>query len=325
MNSLAALPKDIQIELLSTLDTRTLGHLCQTDSSISQLCKDENLWKLRFLEIVKDDYIPNEIASTWFQKVRLILALFEPQTSLTLFTDDTTSMVDLGYKGTHSWQFQKNFEILGNYVAKEIKISKNCLMRDYNNRNQPMYGVMTRAMNQYLKIQTEKRYRNKNKKYPEINAFANILKSGLTNFDYLYYITINDNISPSFDVSEIPFFDLEPNSSNESLTLVEFHSYDFGRVSLTISGTNVDKMYALLATIINYYQLIKDNGRMWSKHNHEVYVIGNNMWHWLQKRDPNKRPIYTKEDVKHLFSLRPDASKDDNTKYEIIKGPLRRC
>lgn len=57
--SLVELPRDVLVQMLSTLDLESLGKICQSSSQLNQLCDDDILWVVKYQNEFNETFPPN--------------------------------------------------------------------------------------------------------------------------------------------------------------------------------------------------------------------------------------------------------------------------
>ena len=114
--SFEQLPVDLLAEILHFEDVPTLNRLCQVNSTMRTLCNNESLWKKKFVELTQiqdptDHSIPNTLARTWLDRVRLFWGLTHPKTVVTMIFFGST---------------------IKNYITDSIETAKTCVTQNYN-------------------------------------------------------------------------------------------------------------------------------------------------------------------------------------------------
>ena len=114
--SFEQLPLELLAEILHFEDVPTLKHLCQVNSTMRTLCNNESLWKNKFVELTQipnpeNHSIPNTLARTWLDRVRLVWLLTHPKTVV-------------------SMNFNNGF--IKNYITDSIETAKTCATQNYN-------------------------------------------------------------------------------------------------------------------------------------------------------------------------------------------------
>ena len=114
--SFEQLPLDLLAEILHFEDVPTLKHLCQVDSKFRTVCNNESLWKNKFVELTQiqnpgNHSIPNTLARTWLDRVRLFWILTHPKTVMTMVLSDST---------------------IKNYITNSIKTAEACATQNWS-------------------------------------------------------------------------------------------------------------------------------------------------------------------------------------------------
>lgn len=118
------LPEDLQIQIMMKLSNKTIYRLCRTGKHFTTMCKDERLWKFKFLELVEhstqvqttaefttpwlDKWInpgvdkpntnPNNLyqrdidgtGASYLDKTRTLLSILHPQIVVSVIVEDLT-------------------------------------------------------------------------------------------------------------------------------------------------------------------------------------------------------------------------------------------
>lgn len=155
------LPLEIQAQILQFEDPGALGQLCQADSNLRRLCQNELLWKQKFAELTRtpnvtqndpiwkqnffqmtqphpnqnNHFIPNSLATTWLERVRVLWMLTHPKT-----------IVRMSFSGN----------LLKNYITDSVETAKTCAIENYNQGmklfDQSLLDVSMQFLNHHSKF-----------------------------------------------------------------------------------------------------------------------------------------------------------------------------
>lgn len=215
-SSFVDLPLDVFLEeIFLDLDSPTIAQLCRTNSQIRSLCLNEPYWKHKFEQVsLTGDFIPNELALTWFQKTRLLTQISEPKSIVTMF---------IRYrKGRQKYYYPQSFVLkIHELTSRQHLID--CTLSMYNKRIEPFYS--------YLKA-----YLERNPKWAgnKLNLFIqNYIGARNIPYETNSLIDLNDNLSNVW-------------------TLTRYDQYGHPNPLFTVRSDNKEKIYSLIAMLLNY-------------------------------------------------------------------------
>lgn len=264
-----ALPREIQLEILLHEDLPTLYHLCRTNKAVRHLCYNERLWKDKYLETLNDiqtentdpsdiqllrTYLAHELssnanrsASFWMKKLKLVRLFQDPRKLFTFKSRVSFSNQNANQPPT----------IIGNYNTEYRNFANQCIVDEYNFREEPVYSLFNDVMTKVLEANT---YAHQPSIFGNvIESFSDILKRGKFSVQDIFDITTSaDNFGILYELEINNFFDLRDDFEDDrSFTLFVNGQY-FNGALLTVAASNVDEFYNLLASILNnrfmYYE-----------------------------------------------------------------------
>ena len=283
------LPSEIKLKISENLDLKSLGRVSKTNQESRSLNSDEIMWRNRYNQISRGfdpSLIPTALAETWLEKFQFMLSLLNPFNSYTFI--DWTTLENGQALGEH-------ITVLRNVIAKSADQAWKCVFEVYRNKIEPIYSFFNRF--EY------------NPTRNQLDRSSDVVKRMFFN----------------------PYFELNYNDSTDyhsSLTLFKIipHYYGYRRdpsvAILSIPGSNFNRMYDLLAFLLN-------NSTFFLGVFDPAQAIHNSLYEFLRNKESFMRinrkftgTNFTGPKVEKLFRILQTQGRDT---YVIIPGPLRWC
>lgn len=311
-SKLLSLPPDILILTLLNLDYQSLAHVCQTYTKLRNICQNERLWYQKFLDLTGSInstsglLIPSILATTWFERVKLIWELLHPTKVYTL--------VQI-FRNTND----NVYNVLATIKAKTDEEAHNVLANKFNNRISPLYeifatyshDIQVRGYPRAWGIGTE----THNNYISSINKLANS-DTDVTAGNIQLFLLYNDIDEFSLILSENSLISFSRDLSLIPTLSVYKRSID--TVLFTIVSTNINEIYAIFATLLNFSDIFKSK-----RQDYELAGEPFGYEDYTRKADSlvdmttkiirsisNKPLIYTETNVKEILG-----------NYIILSGP----
>ena len=243
------LPVELQAEILLQEDLPTLYHLCQTSRHVRSLCSDEGLWRRMYvkdyidqhelgdfknLDAIEDfdnDLAQNVKTGSWLNKLKLMRMLRKPRKIFTFLVKDNKSV--------------EQTEIIGNYQANDRILLRECIVDEYNIREEPVYTRFETTMTKYIEQPGVFSHL--------IEDFGNILNGDMLTVPVLFDVMgASEKFGTTYEIEKNYFFDLRDDFEDDTTFTLFVYNVSFGGALLTVAGSNIDKLYEVLASIMNF-------------------------------------------------------------------------
>ena len=238
----SALPFDLQLNTLLELPIPVLSQICQTNSTIRNLCRDERLWKKKLLTLTNSAQkeISPALASTWREKAELFWNLLDPKICVTVVFDS---------------EYTNNKTILGNYLVETEEESYVCLVKDYNKKIEPVYSVIKSEIKRWYDQLKDLYVSDKEKML--IKSIYEETKPLTVDFLRNFLINNSDETYSYYNIQRSLLIDLDTTSN----TTLNLFSRDVNNdiPILTITGLPENKFYIFLGLMIDYSDLFTTN------------------------------------------------------------------
>lgn len=290
------LPFDLQPEILLKLSLTEFSRVCQTNSKLNAICKDERWWKRKFAEltgesVIDESKIPPELATTWFEKTRILWQLLHPKSIWSLTIEHTEP---------NTISLIKNYDLPSEDAVREM------IAKDFNDKdvsvNRLMYYYMQWIIGNPMQIADDEDQAEFENWLRDARPIAKQILRGYRNMSST---DVQQLLSPvrwpiyDFRLAQTPLIELDSNVH---------HSYTIFNESgalVSVLSSNKLKVFALITIVLNYYDLLND------KHSYDgIQEFFKNLDLKFIRHDIK---VYTLNDVLRIFIDETDYSDIDWT------------
>ena len=294
------LPVELQIRVLMNLPQGTLREFCQTNREFYQLCQDESLLeKLYYGMEAKYGIRIQRLESNLMDRIQYLIGLVKPRLCQTFISEY--------YEGSPDTS-----DIVLNYLSTGHAEVINCLIEDYNqglDQAKIYLNTLIESIEDYYPLDFESYIPILNGTY--ILTYSDLFKAY---FRSKYQAEGGYKSAHVLGfLREIVFFDISPTSNMKTLTLfkqVKSKTPTYTPL-LTISGTNVDDMYNVIADLANNTGKLQAHWNPSIKHNINNYLIS-------ELRLGVQKTLLTGADVKTFIAAQ-------QTQFIIRQGTVVDC